>query len=222
MPPAAIRVFETVELLEMILLKTPAKDVLLNQRVNKMWMLTTTNSIKLQRHLFFRPEAGDNLRFVDDELADALFPTYRLHHDRPARIPTAGEEVRLNPMIGLLYEKIRLQTTNRRLRSQLPLAWRLSDASWKPMLFTQPPVLAAFTVLSARIDETRRGAWVIHEARLIDTEVMKLGHIFEWMNKAYMRIHHRYLGDFPHSKYVRVLGELKWNPEGRNVGLNPL
>lgn len=48
-------VFNTTELLELIMLNLPLKDMLLLQRVNQFWKDTVLGSVKLQRWLFFRP-----------------------------------------------------------------------------------------------------------------------------------------------------------------------
>ncbi|KXT01652.1 hypothetical protein AC578_2763 [Pseudocercospora eumusae] len=54
---ATSKVYDTVELLESILLELPIRDVLLAQRVAKSWQQTISGSIKLQRSLFFKPMA---------------------------------------------------------------------------------------------------------------------------------------------------------------------
>lgn len=53
---ATTKVLGTNELLEMILLKLPLRDVLLAQLVCKTWRADITASIDLQRALFFEPE----------------------------------------------------------------------------------------------------------------------------------------------------------------------
>ena len=53
------KALETPELLELILLELPMKDLLLNaQRVCRRWKANIDGSIKLQRALFFTPETA--------------------------------------------------------------------------------------------------------------------------------------------------------------------
>ena len=47
--------FGTFELLEQILLSLPLKDVLLMQRIGKIWRDVVMKSHKLRRSLFFKP-----------------------------------------------------------------------------------------------------------------------------------------------------------------------
>lgn len=54
-------VFDTVELLEAILVCLPSKELLLTQRVSKRWRYVICGSIKLQRALFFEPEEDEPL-----------------------------------------------------------------------------------------------------------------------------------------------------------------
>ncbi|QIW95976.1 hypothetical protein AMS68_001494 [Peltaster fructicola] len=55
------RCFRTPELLEMILLEVPCRDVLLAQRVSRRWKLTIEGSKMLQRHLFMQPVTGGTI-----------------------------------------------------------------------------------------------------------------------------------------------------------------
>lgn len=59
--PAADNVFNTNELLEMILLKVDIKTLLLSQRVDKTWRTIITGSKNLQKKLFFLPATRDEL-----------------------------------------------------------------------------------------------------------------------------------------------------------------
>ncbi|USW53653.1 Putative F-box-like domain superfamily protein [Septoria linicola] len=64
---AAQRTFNVAELLEMILLELPPRDVLLAQRVNKQWQGAITASLKLQQLLFFKPVSAQVLVYEDDQ-----------------------------------------------------------------------------------------------------------------------------------------------------------
>ncbi|KAF2174138.1 hypothetical protein M409DRAFT_16408 [Zasmidium cellare ATCC 36951] len=52
---AAARVLDTVELLEMIILDLPIRDVFSKQRVSRRWRSTVAESIQLQQALFLKP-----------------------------------------------------------------------------------------------------------------------------------------------------------------------
>lgn len=52
---ASAQVLQTPELLEMILLSVPCRDLLLSQRVDRMWRGTILGSLKLKRALFMVP-----------------------------------------------------------------------------------------------------------------------------------------------------------------------
>lgn len=57
------RVLCTTELLEMILLHLPLKDLLLAQRVSTKWRAIINDSPDLQKALFFRPAVSEVLFF---------------------------------------------------------------------------------------------------------------------------------------------------------------
>ncbi|KAK3630646.1 hypothetical protein LTR56_017326 [Elasticomyces elasticus] len=66
---ACTRVFGTTELLEHILLHTPARYVLLAQRVSQQWQAVIKSSLHLQRLLLFAAdEAVDPLQWAADTL----------------------------------------------------------------------------------------------------------------------------------------------------------
>jgi hypothetical protein len=63
------QVFETVELLEIILYKLPIRDLLFSQRVAKQWKAVIENSQRLQEALFMRAVRvpGGSLRLTDHQ-----------------------------------------------------------------------------------------------------------------------------------------------------------
>ena len=61
---ASAQVFDTTELLEMILYKLPIRDLLFAQRIAKQWKAVIDNSVKLQQALFFRPVPIEPVLFV--------------------------------------------------------------------------------------------------------------------------------------------------------------
>lgn len=56
------------ELIEMILVHVPAKDLLLQQRVSHMWQTVIEDSTSLQQKLFFKPRLA-----TEDELNSDIF-----------------------------------------------------------------------------------------------------------------------------------------------------
>jgi hypothetical protein len=57
---AATQVFDTTELLEIILYELPTKDLLFAQRISKQTKAVIDNSTKLQQALFFKPVPADS------------------------------------------------------------------------------------------------------------------------------------------------------------------
>ncbi|KAK5687519.1 hypothetical protein LTS10_001657 [Elasticomyces elasticus] len=72
--PASDQVFGTTELLEHILIRMPARDVLLSQRVSQQWQAVIKGSLHLQRVLLFTGEAADPADWIKEHL-EASDPT---------------------------------------------------------------------------------------------------------------------------------------------------
>ncbi|KAK4947097.1 hypothetical protein LTR10_013868 [Elasticomyces elasticus] len=72
--PASDQVFGTTELLEHILIRMPARDVLLSQRVSQQWQAVIKGSLHLQRALLFTGEAADPTEWIEEQL-EASDPT---------------------------------------------------------------------------------------------------------------------------------------------------
>ncbi|KAK5682866.1 hypothetical protein LTR17_027336 [Elasticomyces elasticus] len=72
--PASDQVLGTTELLEHILIRTPATDVLLSQRVSQQWQAVIKGSLHLQRTLLFTGEAIDPEQWIKEHL-EASDPT---------------------------------------------------------------------------------------------------------------------------------------------------
>jgi hypothetical protein len=73
MASASEQVSETVELLEMILLKLPTRDIWIAERVSKLWKGLINTSSKLQEALFVKA-------------LDACVDPQKLHRDGKIRI----------------------------------------------------------------------------------------------------------------------------------------
>ena len=74
---AAVHLFRLPELLELVLLYLPQKDILLSQRVSRSFRNTISGSVRLQKALFFSP---------DWNLEGRTFNAYA-NNNRPGRKP---------------------------------------------------------------------------------------------------------------------------------------
>lgn len=163
------------------------------------------------------PESGQSLRYFSDRFAEQWIPGYLEYCSQPARPITGKDEVRLNPMIGKLYEVTRLETFDGKLRSQLPLGWRLADASWRRMLLTQPPIHEIFLVLSLPVSEMRKDAWTLHGGFIHEGEIKTLGGLVQSIDDAYKTIPRSKRGRPARGKYIRMASDPLWRKDGLNV-----
>ncbi len=77
MSSAGEKVSDTYELLEMILVRSSTRDILLSQRVSKQWKEVIENSKKLQQALFMSPiehSDGPFVLFTQRKPYQALIP----------------------------------------------------------------------------------------------------------------------------------------------------
>lgn len=126
-------IFGTPELLEMLLLNLPIKDLLVNaQRVCKKWNSTIRDSPKLQQALFFSPLPGKSVRFLKHTASGIRFWA---EHETNPNIYTVLQ----NPFqdhLALVW-KPSLNTTEKKVRTIND-----ANASWRRMLVCQPPIEA--------------------------------------------------------------------------------
>lgn len=147
---ARVAVFETVELLEQILLHLPMKDLLLKSRVCKHWQNAIIGSLCIQRALFMKPEpTGCVMRF---RLPDTL---NKISEDDPIRFwygQKGGHDFQLaylNPLLVEQKEHPEYQVLLDRAEegmiekfTALPIKNCIdikSCGSWQRMYLTQPP-----------------------------------------------------------------------------------
>lgn len=126
MDSAGVNLFNTVELLEIILLYLPIRDILLAQRVNAQWRATINCSNRLQRALFIElivPECQRNSLSEDS---------------------SGGPKVFFNPLADKLFWAMSLWQVS--LMDVMPETWKYPEASWRQMALTQPPVDAGFRI----------------------------------------------------------------------------
>lgn len=146
----------TPELVEMVLLQLPILDILVFQRVNRTWNEVIKDSPQLQRALFLKPTSretidttGDDTRRVEGcgTAADCVSDSYTMVYSSELDRATAcvyGCELVLNPVLTSLNDRV---TKSHRGPRWLVLgdekrtqASAYPNASWRNMLFAQPPV----------------------------------------------------------------------------------
>lgn len=145
--PKALQVFNTVELLESILLHLPTKDVLLAQRVSKSWKGTVTGSLRLQKALFLVPCRKAAKTFFHEWLnpfwststsAEEFYDNFAV-----TDVTTKGEIIvnpLLKPMLSLYTASGEGEFgTNHNITEDIFASQESS--SWREMFVTQPPLL---------------------------------------------------------------------------------
>ena len=147
------KVFDTVELLEAILLQLPCKDVLLAQRVSRTWQSIIHGSVKLQKALFLisaheplhstKPTISlDGQSSALQEHANTTFLEHRtekLAHE-VAAVGRGYNDIMLNPLLQQLFPSDQAWPYTGCYSSETQ-ALDLQDASLNKILLTQPPVL---------------------------------------------------------------------------------
>ncbi|EME80895.1 uncharacterized protein MYCFIDRAFT_85160 [Pseudocercospora fijiensis CIRAD86] len=131
---AAAKVFDTVELLEAILLELPIRDVPLAQRIAQTWQQTINGSIKLQRSLFLKPASysiskSSSMQFVDLNTPCSTILQY------------AGPQTLLTSILPITKSSTKTPTVlnfDHKPRKSNPNP-NNENSAWKNMLLTQPP-----------------------------------------------------------------------------------
>ena len=166
MPPKrspSTHVLETTELLETILLELPMKDLLLSQRVCRLWHALITTSIRLRRALFLEPVPCGTISYLDWRLDDKDFydenharlglgedirgpncdqmpKVYPSHWGR-SREDSGKYHVFVNPLLEKLFPVLSVSGIYwKEQLEDLPKPVQTQHASWRRMYFTQPPV----------------------------------------------------------------------------------
>lgn len=165
--PESTVLLETAELLEMVLLRLPCKDLLLAQRVCKTWQNAINASPEIQQALCFRPL--EDQRVVLDHATSQILPLRPLTHAayqadktgipfvelddlRPTSttahdfFKTAKDDavIVLNPLLSRLLPRKRRGSPSPSTFIFAPSSHKaatLSSAqSWRRMSLTQPPI----------------------------------------------------------------------------------
>ncbi|KAK5705544.1 hypothetical protein LTR97_002663 [Elasticomyces elasticus] len=148
----------TPELVEMILLQLPLPNVLLAQRVDRTWYAIIKESPQLQRALFFRPRRDISLVFPSAAICtlpcksagtckrlleppghgrEGIRWMFEVAGTQEAHCPT------INPLTTTLWPEQWMSSEEIEFRTPLVghnTAVARREASWRRMLFTQPPV----------------------------------------------------------------------------------
>lgn len=161
-PPPSAQVFNTFELLELILLNLDPRTLLLSSRVARAWNSVVTSSTPIRRALFFEPvPCGDvsyiDWRYDDKRLYDPYLdvdlgaplrgpnrnqvPRIYMPHWGRARDDQGRFTVFVNPLLTKLFPCLRKDGLYWGEKTpDLPFAAQRPEASWQRMLFTQPAV----------------------------------------------------------------------------------
>ena len=135
---ASHRLLGTSEVLEMILLHLPIRDLLLAQRTCKWLKSVITESPPLQRALFFKPVYA--LPAEDFRMGKACCTEHQL---LPGDLLVCNSKLRVygNPLFEWAFgtaEGEEEQSRDKEL--ELPPAFAYRKASWRRMFITQPPL----------------------------------------------------------------------------------
>ncbi|KAK5712596.1 hypothetical protein LTR17_017911 [Elasticomyces elasticus] len=179
---ARTRIFDTTELLEHILLHTPARDVLLAQRVSQRWQAVIKTSLHLQRLLLFTAgEAIDPLQWAVQNLPppSSGIPWFqddddvlcKVHNQRPdcdivGFIMDGTMCFHLDQLLAKVFNDDELTVRQRNVNlnythrtCELHDSARRPEASWRRMLFQSPGVEGNIVVTGLT------GIWVSRKVR---------------------------------------------------------
>ncbi|KAK3717978.1 hypothetical protein LTR37_005404 [Vermiconidia calcicola] len=139
MATPVVQVFDTVELLETILLELPTRDLLLSQRVNKQWAAVIQSSRKLQQALFLESVSRSPMSLGTVDKANC---TVRVN---PLLQPLLDflSNIEFNGPEELTENFEPWQPEDGRI---LDGRWLRRSTSWRRMFLTQPPTMDVSTV----------------------------------------------------------------------------
>lgn len=169
MDTAVQAVFDTFELLEMILLNLPLKEIFVHQRVSRAWLAVCSRSASLHRRMFL---VADGMplkpsRTHQDLDRDKMSPTYDTRYIRFNPAPTfnrTGDRYHRWACYGCFgestprsftrYEMYHWEThlsidtdvlrffNGEFFSSEIARGSHSTNSSWRRMLITQPPITA--------------------------------------------------------------------------------
>jgi hypothetical protein len=150
---AAEKVLCLVELLELILLDLPMRDLLLAQRVCRQWRACIRSSSRLKQKLFLetphpcpRPDTETDLKVEINPLLQETFPTFFTHLETLDRGIFTNKKADNSTLKNERLSLLRVASCNPNLKEQ---AWYEDpskrafvlrhDASWRRMYPSHPP-----------------------------------------------------------------------------------
>ncbi|KAK4498464.1 hypothetical protein PRZ48_011122 [Zasmidium cellare] len=128
---AAAQVLDTVELLEMIILELPIRDVFTDQRVSRHWRSTIVESVKLQQALFLKPST-----LVESEITSKMV-TFSLDSSCVDILAAPGRKT-VFPSVLLIRAYRGLFSNIKEIAGDSAMG--NPEASWRKMLICQPPM----------------------------------------------------------------------------------
>lgn len=170
--PAASRVLALVEILENILLRLPTRDLLLSQRVSRLWNSVIATSPALQEALCFRASKSsrdnDDDECYDEEDGDFLNPLIEAAF--PFMFEDCDEYIEYESKSWrdrVIESKTVVDVDDgpwelRRFRFSEwqfnPAAWKRKEATWRRMQLTKEPLrrLALFELHTDNNDRSMR------------------------------------------------------------------
>lgn len=162
-PKSTAEPLQVVELLELILLNLPMRELLLSQRVCRRWKDVITGSQALQRALYFLPEPDVECHspsFTGKPISSYFRPN-RLLEDafwNQFDIPPVSDESCIPHQKLRCYcsATVRLRT----FAAEWHESMKYEEASWRRMLITQPPVCSVSVDSCFRIAPDYDDCWM--------------------------------------------------------------
>jgi hypothetical protein len=140
---AAARTLNTPELLELILSHLPERDLLLAQRVSRIWHSSVSTSPILQTTLHFRPDSivlseGCTLNpFITSAFPFLLTPQRHLSAEEIDHLDRKFSEIEPLPSLGSMTNTPSPLQYSAWIRNEK--AWKRKEASWRKMYTSRPP-----------------------------------------------------------------------------------
>ena len=146
---AVYRVYSTFELLEDILLRLPTRQILVLQRVCRLWKTTIENSNRIQQELFFQPAAKDYDKNSEIKVNPLIIEKFNVHWGNRNRadglwnnnVDSKRVLIRNYIVDEWEWQCKPLAYYPNRLYARAPesRAFTYRDASWRRMLVSRPP-----------------------------------------------------------------------------------
>ncbi|KAI7475844.1 hypothetical protein KC351_g9810 [Hortaea werneckii] len=165
---AVAKVFTTVELLELILLKLPMQDLLRARQVRNHWRQVIVSSTAIQKALFLRPGTA----------AEAAIDARRIEYINSDG--TTGK-IAVHPWV-CEYECGRIWNYDMRSgfsMSRTAIDWDVSSSDFALMSITQPPMkLEMIITYEAGVERCEYSDTDTHSNHVVTSSTTKVLHVF--------------------------------------------